>query len=78
MEQKQITLEDIYHRLILLEKALQAKGIISKGAEKAEEFDDEGEFTDEFKAELERRRKTPDNEYISHEEVKKRLFSKRK
>ncbi len=72
MEQKQITLEDIYRRLILLEKALQAKRII---AEKHGEFDDEGELTDEFKKELEKRRKTTN--YISHEEVKKRIFGKK-
>ena len=75
MEQKQITLEDIYHRLVLLEKALQSKGIIAK---KHEEFDDEGELTDEFKAEIEQAHRTPLSEYISHEEVKKRLFSNRK
>jgi len=75
MEQKQITLEDIYHRLVLLENALRAKGIIDQ---KQEDFEDEGELTDEFKAQIEQARRTPLSGYISHEEVKKRLFSKRK
>ena len=74
MENKQITLEEIYHRLILLERALKSKGIITEKEDYIFE-DDEGELTDEFKAELEKRRKSTN--YISHEEVKKRLFNKK-
>jgi len=75
MEQRSITLEGIYKRLVLLENALRVKGIIDQ---KQEDFEDEGELTDEFKAQIEQARRTPLSEYISHEEVKKRLFSKRK
>ena len=74
MEQRSITLEGIYKRLVLLENALRAKGIIDQ---KQEDFEDEGELTDEFKAELEKRRKTPDERYISFEEVKKRALRKK-
>jgi len=35
---------------------------------------DEGDLTEEFKKELEKRRKSTN--YISHEEVKKRIFVK--
>jgi len=75
MEQRSITLEGIYKRLVLLENALRVKGIIDQ---KQEDFEDEGELTDEFKAQIEQARRTPLSGYISHEEVKKRLFSKRK
>jgi len=74
MEQKQITLESLYHRIILLERALKSKGIVIN--EEEYKIDNEGELTEEFKAELERRRKTPDSEYISFEDVKKRLKKK--
>ena len=75
MEQRSITLEGIYKRLVLLENALRVKGIIDQ---KQEDFEDEGELTDEFKAQIEQARRTPLSGYISHEEVTKRLFSKRK
>ncbi|MEK6893099.1 MAG: hypothetical protein AABX07_02755 [Nanoarchaeota archaeon] len=76
MEQKQITINEIYQRLVLLEKALQTRGILVGKTEGSKfETDNEGEFTDEFKAELEKRRKSTD--YVSHEEVKKRIFSKK-
>ena len=67
MEQKNISLEEIYHKLLSIERALEAKGIIVE--------DDEGELTNEFKTELEKRRKSKN--YISHEEVKKHIFSKK-
>ncbi|MEK6924926.1 MAG: hypothetical protein AABW71_01670 [Nanoarchaeota archaeon] len=73
MENQQITLESLYHRIVLLEKALKSKGII---VEKEEyKMDDEGELTDEFKERLEKARKSTN--YIPHEEVKKRLFAKK-
>ncbi|MEK6854638.1 MAG: hypothetical protein AABX73_00260 [Nanoarchaeota archaeon] len=70
MEQKQITLEEIYYKLLNIERALESKGIIIE--------DDEGELTDEFKARLEKARKTPLSEYIDHEEVKRKILAKRK
>lgn len=70
-QQSQISLEVLAHRLKLIEAALQARGIIIDNVPK----DDEGELTDEFKAELERRRKSTN--YISHEEVKRRLLAKK-
>lgn len=39
--------------------------------------DPEGELTEWAKKELEKARKTPFSEYISHEQVKKRIFSKK-
>lgn len=39
--------------------------------------DSEGELSDWAKAELEVARKTPISQYISHEEVKKRIFHKK-
>jgi hypothetical protein len=76
MEQKQITINEVYQRLVLLERALQARGIIiGKTEESQHKADDEGELTDEFKAELEKRRKSTN--YISHEEVKKRILAKK-
>ena len=68
MEQESINLEEIYRRLMHLENALKAKGIIE---------DDEGELTVEFKEELENRRHTPESEYISFEDVKKRVLKKK-
>ncbi|MEK6915993.1 MAG: hypothetical protein AABW89_05640 [Nanoarchaeota archaeon] len=76
MENQQITLENINHRLILLEKALKLKGIFIE--EEECQNDDEGEFTDEFKERLQKARKTPLSEYISHEEVKRRILNKKK
>ncbi|MBS3084201.1 hypothetical protein J4423_05325 [Candidatus Pacearchaeota archaeon] len=77
MEQKQqITLESLYHRIILLEKALKSKGITIEKEES--QMDDEGELTDEFKERLEKARKTPISEYVSHEEVKRRILAKKK
>ncbi len=73
MEQQQITLEEVYHRLLALEKALKSKGITI--SIEPYETDDEGELTDEFKALLEKRRKSTN--YISHEEVKHRISSKK-
>lgn len=72
MEQTQISINEIYHRLIALEKALKLKGILDKDSIA---LDDEGELTDEFKAELERRRKSKN--YISHEEVKRRILGRK-
>ena len=66
MEQKHISLEEIYNKLLSIERALESKGIIAE--------DDEGELTDEFKAELEKRRKSKN--YIPHEEVKKHILAK--
>lgn len=74
METKDITLEEIYHRLILLERALRARGIVVEEGSDQYKLDDEGELKDEVKAELEKRRKS--TKYISHEEVKKRLLAK--
>jgi cell division protein FtsX len=39
--------------------------------------DPEGELTEWAKKQLEIARKTPSSQYISHEEVKKRIFSKK-
>jgi len=72
MEQKQINLEHIYRRLLAIEAALKQKGI---RIETTISEDDEGELTDEFKAELEKRRKSED--YLSHEEVKKRILARK-
>jgi len=69
MEQKQVSLEKIYNKLLSIERVLESKGIIVE--------DDEGELTDEFRIELEERRKTPDSEYISFGEVKKRVLEKK-
>lgn len=66
MEQKSISLNEIYYKLLSIERALASRGIIVE--------DDEGELTDEFKKELEKRRKSTN--YISHEEVKKHIFAK--
>ena len=56
MEQVQISLEDIYRRLIALENALKSKRIVLKKSENlAIKEDNEGELTDEFKIELEKR-----------------------
>ncbi len=71
-QQSQISLEALAHRLKMIEAALQARGIVIDNALKE---DDEGEITDEFKALLEKRRKSTN--YISHEEVKKRLLAKK-
>lgn len=65
MESKQTDMKEVYRRLSLIEEALKSKGILA---------DDEGELTDEIKAELEKRRKSKN--YISHEEVKKRILGK--
>ena len=73
MEQKQISSEEVYRRLLILEEKLKSKGIISSIDE-----DDEGELTDEAKAKLERARKTPLSEYIDHEDVKRKIFAKKK
>ena len=54
-------------------KVLKAKGILTE--KENYKIDDEGELTDEFKAELEKRRNSRD--YISHEEVKKRISAKK-
>ena len=67
MHQKQVSLEEIYNKLLHIERALKEKGIILE--------EDEGELTDEFKAELEKRRKSKN--YIPHEEVKMRILSKK-
>ena len=72
MQQHQISLEALAHRLKLIEAALQAQGIVVDTQIKE---DDEGEFTDEFKKLLEKRRKSTN--YISHEEVKQRLLAKK-
>jgi len=69
MEQKQISLEKIYNKLLSIERVLESKGIIVE--------DDEGELTYEFKIDLEKRRETPDSEYLSFEEVKKRVSKKK-
>ncbi|MEK7087192.1 MAG: hypothetical protein AAB648_01915 [Patescibacteria group bacterium] len=74
MENKQITLEEIYNRLILLEKALRSKGIVLEEDNNQYKLDNEGELKDEVKVELEKRRKS--TKYIPHEEVKKRLLSR--
>lgn len=71
-QQSQISLEELAHRLKLIEAALQERGIV---VEKALKEDDEGELADEFKALLEKRRKSTN--YLSHEEVKKRLLAKK-
>ncbi|MEK6860657.1 MAG: hypothetical protein AABY07_01680 [Nanoarchaeota archaeon] len=46
-------------------------------AEKEEKEVEEIELTDWAKNELEKARKTPRSEYISHEEVKKRILRKK-
>lgn len=66
MEQKQITLEEIYKKLLSIQRALESNGIIVE--------DDEGELTEEFKTELEKRRKSKN--YLSNEEVKRHIFAK--
>ncbi len=66
MESKQTDMNEIHRRLSLIEEALKSKGILR---------DDDGELTDEMKAELEKRRKSKN--YISHEEVKKRILEKK-
>jgi len=66
MESKQAEMNELYRRLIAIEEALKSKGILT---------DDEGELTDWAKKELEERRKSKN--YISHEEVRKRIFAKR-
>ena len=71
MEQDQINIKEIYQRLLVIEEALRKKGII---LDKLPE-DNEGELTDEFKIELEKRRKSTN--YISHVEVKRRILSKK-
>ena len=76
MEQKQISLEEVYHRLITIEKVLQSKGIIIEKEHYKE--DNEGELTDEFKIKLEEARKIPISQYINHEEVKKRILVKKR
>ena len=78
MEQKQITLEDINKRLLLIESALRSKGI-SLVSQPSDELqgDDEGEFTDEFKETLKKARKTPESEYISLEDIQKRFSNKK-
>ncbi len=77
MESKQVTLDEVYNRLILLEKALRARGIVIEDDKnkQVKGFDDEGELRDDVKAELEKRRKSKN--YISHQEVKKRLLLRR-
>lgn len=71
METKQqITLEQLYYLVKNLDRKVE---IISGKIESLTE--DEGELHEEFKAELENRRKSTN--YISHEEVKKRLFNKK-
>ena len=67
MEQKQISHEEIYNRLLNIERALALKGIFVA--------DEEGELTEEFKKILEKRRHSKN--YMSHEEVKKRILSSR-
>ncbi len=76
METKRITLEDVYYKLILLEKALRKNGIAFGEEPENIAIDDEGELRDEVKAQLELARKTPLSEYIDHEEVKKRILRK--
>jgi len=79
MGQAQISLEDIYHRLIALENALKSKGIyIEKPIDLNIKEDGEGEMTDEFKIKLEKARQTPESEYIDHEEVKNRILSRKR
>jgi len=77
MESKNITLEEVYHRLSLLERALRAKGIIVEEETNQYKLDDEGELRDEVKVRLEQARKTPLSEYIDHEEVKKRILHRK-
>ncbi len=67
MEQKEVSLREVYARLIALENALREKGIIVE--------DDEGELKENVKVEIEKRRYSKN--YISHEEVKKRIFDKK-
>ena len=74
-QQSQISLESLAHRLKLIETALQARGIV---VDKQPLKEDEGELTDEFKERLEKARKTPLSEYISHEEVKKRILARKR
>ena len=74
MEQRQISLEEVYHKLILIERALKSKGIMIN----EEAIEDEGELTEEYKKKLENARITPLSLYISHEEVKKKILSKKR
>ena len=74
MEQKNISLEEVYRRLITIEKALKNRGIVIESTKEIQ-TDEEGEMTDEFKAKLEKRRKSTD--YISHEEVKRRILARK-
>ena len=72
---KNITLEQIYHKLILLERALQEKGIIIK--KEAVIYEDEEELTEEARSRLEKARKIPISQYNSHEDAKKRILARR-
>ena len=73
MEQKQqITLEQLYYLVKNLDKKVE---IIDDKIDSLSE--DEGELHHEFKTELEKRRKTPESEYVSFEEVKKQLKKKK-
>ena len=77
-QQSQISLESLAHRLKLIEAALQAQGIVVDNTpNNILKEDDEGEMADEFKKILEERRKTPRSQYISFDEVKKRLAKKK-
>jgi len=78
MEQKQISLEEVYHRLIMIEKVLQSKGITIENEKDRYKEDDEEDLTEEFKTKLEEARKTPLSKYINHEEVKKRILAKKR
>jgi len=74
MEQQNINLQEIQRRLTLIENALKNKGI-NVEINESSSIDDEGEIIDEFKAKLEKRRKSTN--YISHEEVKKRILTRK-
>jgi len=70
MEQKQINLEMIYKAIQDLRREMHQQ----QASQTQFQMDDEGELTDEFKAKLEKRRKS--NSYISHEEVKRQILAK--
>ena len=75
MEKKQINLEAIYNAIqSLRHEVSEVKSEVHEVKEMNIPLDDEGELTDEFKAKLEKARKS--NSYISHEEVKRQILAK--
>ncbi len=78
MEQKQVNLETIYSAIQSLRQEMhEVKTEVHEVKEMHIQLDDEGELTEEAKERIEKARKTPISQYISHEEVKKKILAKK-